>query len=504
MKISTNTFIQPLIIKLINPRDQAIIWRLCRKWLCLLHPYLRFLYFNRSGNLKAAEKVSKKFSSGQLHRYKMVYLVKEMVAVLQNGYKPIKPTPCHRKAFNGRVVFALHSSLPWHLAGYAIRTQNLLKYLKNDGMKIKAVTRPGFPWDIEKFSYQYPDASTETVNDISYMRLQDDKLDLHKSEKTYIGGYAELLARLAQQHNAHIIHAASNYLNGLAGAMAARQIGGTSIYEMRGLWHMSKSIVEPGYQGSDHYQYCEIMELAAAQEAHAVVTLSHALKQYLIRKGICESKIHVLSNSVDTNFFFPVKPDQELVQQLGLNGRIVIGFIGSLTGYEGLDLTIKAVNSLIKKGLPLSLVIVGSGYAEKELKKQAEAESAGKNIHFVGQIPFEQIKKYYSIINIFPFPRKDFQVCRIVPPLKILEAMAMQKAVIVSNLAPLMEIVKKNKTGLVCQVNDKDSLVTCIQTLASNQDLRENIGKNALSWVKENRTWQNLSNKYAKLYHTLQ
>lgn len=496
-------FAQPFVKTLIDPNNQFLPWQIVRQGIGMFFPYLQFIYQYRSGNLKAAYRVSRRFSSKQLHKYRLVHLVKEMITVLDNGKRPLKAPLCKKKGFNGHALFALHSSLPWHRAGYAIRTHHLLIHLKKKGVQIAAITRPGFPWDLERHARESDFSSAESVNGVSYTRIQDSKLDLHISERAYIEGYARHLASLAQQQQSHVIHSASNYLNGLAGAVAARQIGGVSVYEMRGLWHMSRSIAEPGYENSDHYRYCEIMELAAARESHAVVTLSQACKRYLIEKGICDSKIHVFPNAVDTDLFKPIKPCQKLKHQLGITSRVVIGFIGSLTGYEGLEIIVEAVSSLINKGFPLSLVIVGAGYSERKIKRQAAATPATQHIHFVGQVPFEQIKQYYSIVDIFPFPRRNYPVCRLIPPLKILEAMAMEKPVIISNLDPLLEIVQEGKTGLVCRVNDKNSLEASIQTLASNDIFRQTIGQTAAKWVQENRSWQDLSDKYQKLYNNL-
>jgi len=500
MEISIRSFARPFLRQLIDPRNQTPFWRFCRHGIMRLHPHLNFFYLYHSGHLLAAEKVADKWLNRRRHKYNAVRQVKEMVAVLKNGRPKVKPTPLSKRSFNGRILFALHSSLPWHRAGYAIRSQNLLKHLLHQGLQITAVTRPGYPWILEEYAGQTDFATKDEVDGIHYLRLPDDKIVPQDGENAYIKHYANLLTGLTQKHEANVIHSSSNYLNGLAGAMAARKTGAMAVYEMRGLWHLSRSVVEPGYENCDHYRYCEIMELAAAQESHAVVTLSHALKQHLVRQGIDDNKIYVLPNAVDTDLFTPIQPDEHLVQQLGIQNRVVVGFLGSLTGYEGLDILIQAIAALIRKGLPLSLIIVGSGYAEKALKDQAGATSVSEHIHFVGQIPFEQIKPYYSVIDIFPFPRNNFPVCRLVPPLKILEAMAMGKAIIASDLPPLLEMVSNGQTGLICKTDDVTSLAETINILCSSEALRQKLGEAARQWVLDARSWTEIVKKYLRVY----
>ena len=68
---------------------------------------------------------------------------------------------------------------------------------------------------------------------------------------------------------------------------------------------------------------------------------------------------------------------------------------------------------------------------------------------FVGFIPYHQIKRYYSIADIFPFPRQSTPTCRLVPPLKIFEAMAMAKPVIVSCQRCMMGSSRMNESRFV-------------------------------------------------------
>ena len=94
-----------------------------------------------------------------------------------------------------------------------------------------------------------------------------------------------------------MIHAASNYLNGAAAAAAGRASGITTIYEVRGLWHLTRAFSEPGYDRTEHYRYCERREVAACAAVDHVITLSGGLRRWLIERGIPETKISVVGNA---------------------------------------------------------------------------------------------------------------------------------------------------------------------------------------------------------------
>jgi len=465
---------------------------------CLFPQAASLLYF-RKGHVRKALKMLGRSENHRGSRQRFLERLTHMAGVLERGWPATARREDFLRPYNGKVVFTVHNSLPCDSAGYAIRSHQFLQALCGAGVDILAFTRPGYPWDLNVHA-SHPQHSRDVVDGIPYDRIPGNGASIFGDESHYVKTYGCSLAALAHRHNAAIIHAASNYMNGLAAATASRYIGGRSIYEMRGLWHLSRAVREPGYEETDHFHYCRIMELAAADEVDEIIAISSALKDHLLEEGIPSGKIKVISNAVDPDYFQPLSRDRELENRYGLTGRTVIGFIGSLTAYEGLDTLIRAFSLLENKKCEVSLVIVGKGYSEKRLKKLAEASPASRHIHFIGFIPHRDVKRYYSLMDVFPFPRTGVPVCRLVPPLKPLEAMAMAKAVIVSDLPPLTEMVHNGETGLVCTPEDPLSLSASLSKLIVSEDMRRRLGKNARAWVKRERSWGNTARRYLDVY----
>jgi glycosyltransferase involved in cell wall biosynthesis len=193
--------------------------------------------------------------------------------------------------------------------------------------------------------------------------------------------------------------------------------------------------------------------------------------------------------------------DKTLCEKYNLQGKTVVGFLGSLTKYEGIKELVIAVNELTKERYnDLVLMIVGDGKEKEALEALVES----KNIIFTGRVPFEEVDKYYSLFDICPFPRNDYEVCRYVPPLKVLEAMAMQKAIIVSDVAPLLEMVENEKTALVCKSNSIEDLKMKILELYREKQKRIILGSNAKEWVKKERNWLEVSKQYKEIYNEFQ
>jgi glycosyltransferase involved in cell wall biosynthesis len=400
---------------------------------------------------------------------------------------------------NINVLFAVHNSLPYDHAGYAVRTHMTARQIKANAMPIAVATRPGYPWDLQKHRDRQERPVCDVVDGISYYRLFDpNKRFKRGADRDYIDVYASELERVAQQQHATIIHAHSNYLNAHAAIEAANRLGIPSVYEVRGFWHKTRLTLDPDYRNGGMFTYESTMEKAAMEAADAVVTISDAMRSLMISWGIPEEKIVLAPNTVDTSYFQPIKPDKELMQMYDLEGKTVVGFLGSITGYEGIAELIKAVETLRKEGLEIVLLIVGEGKAKQELQKS----TTSSGVIFTGRVPFEEVRKYYSVFDICPFPRNDAEVCRYVPPLKVLEAMAMEKPVIVSNVPPLLEIIQDNHTGLVCKADDIKSLANAIKTLCDDTSFAQNLAYNAREWVCKHRDIKDLGKVYHEIYQT--
>ena len=403
------------------------------------------------------------------------------------------------ESFNTNVLMALHNSAPYDFAGYWHRTDNILNCLDHENVNITCATRPGYPWDLRKHKH-LPLASVDTVSGVAFHRLSSELAPYKQgSDFRYIHEYAAQLAKLAKTTVATVIHGHSNHLNGLAAIEGARIAGIESVYEARGFWHLTRLSKEPEFQETEAFIYEESMEKLALKEADKVVTLSLAMKQLIVSWGIDKNKVHVIPNAVNTKTFKPKECDVTFRRQWPVDG-FIIGFIGSITPYEGLLDLIQAVKLLRKSDLKVSIVIAGSGSFENELK---EVSKGLDYIYLAGRISHNDVQNWYSCFDCCVYPRKNDVVCRYVPPMKVLEAMAMEKPVIVSNLDPLIEMVEHEKTGLVCKPDCPESIASNIRLLMEDSDLYERLAKAGRIWVHKHRTWEENGKRYMQMYSSI-
>ena len=393
--------------------------------------------------------------------------------------------------FNGKVLFACHSSGKFHPNGYAIRTNEIAGALSNLNVSVTAITRPGYPWDLPGFEHEKIILKSE-FRGLYFEHLHDPLNMINRSYRQYIMAYAKHLEGMARSVNASVIHAHSNYLNGLAAQQACVRNGWRSIYEIRGLWHLTRASKESGYLNSEHFQFCEHMEVSAALTCDRVVTLNKSMRNWLVDKGVPSQKITIIPNGTEkrkTPIISKEKP-----------GELVIGYAGALTEYEGVDNTIKAIALLYKKDLRVKFLIAGHGDQQETLKTLSKKLGISSELSFLGHLSGKNLERFYDSVDIVVLARKNLPVSRLVPPLKLMEAFAHGKAVIVTNLPPLTEILHQENCGIVVDSGSPRSLSEAIAFLINSPNERIKMSQKALKVANDRFLWSNLVQKYVDVY----
>jgi glycosyltransferase involved in cell wall biosynthesis len=324
------------------------------------------------------------------------------------------------------------------------------------------------------------------------------------SEVEYMRAAIAHYERIICKEEPEIVQAASNYVTALPALIAARRLGMPFVYEIRGFWEITRSSQNDKFENTPKYRFMQLFEGLTARNADHVITITTAMKEELIKYGVAEERIAIAYNSVDPDRFAPRSPDRELAATLGIpEGVPVIGYVGSFVDYEGLDDLITACAGLKADGWDFRLLLVGDGAVFENLKRQVEDSGLQDKTLMTGRVPFERVGDYYSLIDVAPFPRKPWQVCDLVSPLKPYEAMALEKAVVVSGTRALKEIVTHEKNGLVFAKGDVADLQSKLKMLLTDPALRTALGKEARAWISRERSWNVAGRVCCKVYERL-
>ena len=446
-------------------------------------------------------------------RYEQEKKFEPAARIISSGLKIKMPKPSKLHHTNNSVIYHASQSMPHTTSGYAIRTHGLLSSLEKQNVNIRAILRYGYPLDRSDFDKNSVEL-TEEIDNVKYHfthseRKQKTLINYQEiynfnSIEKYLNRSISSLIDYSVRFNPKVIHSASNFVVGMAGAKAAKVLGIKSIYEIRGFWHLTHSTKRIGYEKSDHYTLSERLEIETAKMSDHVFTITSALRDILIEEGVHEDRISVLPNAVDPGKFTIEKKDKNLEKQLNFKDKVVIGYIGSFVKYEGLDILLEACSLLHNKiGDMFRLLLVGDGDTMTTLRDATRLLQLEDIVTFTGRVNHSEVNKYYSLIDIAPLPRKGLRVCELVSPLKPFEAMASGKVLVVSSVKALAEIVEDGETGLVFEKDNPKDLANKLESVILDKSRRDTIGKNARKWVVENHSWDLVSKKVIQVYEKL-
>jgi glycosyltransferase involved in cell wall biosynthesis len=211
--------------------------------------------------------------------------------------------------------------------------------------------------------------------------------------------------------------------------------------------------------------------------------------------------VAVVPNAVEhERFALPTARDTHLAEQHGLQAGHTLGFIGSFYDYEGLDLAIRAMPALLAEEPQTRLLLVGGGQQEQALRELAASLGLHEQVVFTGKVPFAEVERYYSVIDLLVYPRKSLRLTETVTPLKPLEAMAQRRIFIASNVGGHRELIRDGETGVLFKADDVLALVQAAQQLLAQPDLQERLKVNGERFVREERNWRNSVAVYQDVY----
>lgn len=339
---------------------------------------------------------------------------------------------CQHGCFNNAVLFVFHSCGYFHPSGYASRSISLLTSLGNSGVRTSSLVRLGYPWDISRVKVSLDISKVEYSGHVFHLR-EDRRYNLGAPESEYIVKYAGWIAERARATDASILHASSNYLNGLAAARAGEQCGIRTVYELRGLWHITRAFYDPFYAGSEHYRYVEKRELEACLSVDRVVTLSLAMKDWLVARGVPEGKVSVVGNAThEPEIVGEAEARKKVRAQYGIpEGDLVIGYLGSLVTYEGLDLLLTGLQQVPELERPF-ILFIGGGKAEANLRSLAVRLGVADRVVFGGRVSADQVSSHYMAMDLVALPRKDHALTRLVPAIKPYEVVGHGRRLLIS------------------------------------------------------------------------
>lgn len=395
------------------------------------------------------------------------------------------------------ILHVLDQSLP-NVSGYSIRSQSIIKNQVELGLKPIALTS----------ERQGSNSKVETFDNVIYFRTPQKNFN-KISKVPFVREYKEIkhlaaqIIRILNENEIDIIHAHSPCIWGIAAKIAARKTNTPIIYEIRAFWEDAAVNAKKYRKYSFKYKFVKILETFLLFHVDHITVISHGIKNELIKRYVRVNKITVVPNGVDLNKFRLTPKNRLLINTYNLNNKFIVGYIGSFFNYEGLEILIKAIKKLKLMKRDIVLLLVGTGEDEVLLKNMVRILELDSEVVFTGKVFPQNVLEYYSIMDILVYPRRSERITELVTPLKPLEAMAMQKCVILSNIGGHKELVTNDDCVVFFENANIDDLVDKIMVLIDQPLKVKSIGTLAYNYVNKNKMWSTIVEAYLPIYKKL-
>ena len=221
-------------------------------------------------------------------------------------------------------------------------------------------------------------------------------------------------------------------------------------------------------------RYEDILTYKIKKKVTGFYGVSNACSDWLVNFGIKASGTWY--NSIDSHQEIPKKKNHKTINFL---------YAGRLIKQKGVENILNSFSKLSKKYNNIMLYIAGDG---PELEKYRNKFKT-KNIIFLGKLSYEELKKYYSLTDIFLYPPLWPEGL----PTSILEAGLMKCSVIGTNQGGINEIIIDKKNGLLIDTSIS-SLESAMEELIVNKELREKISKQLYLDVNKKFSWESTAN----------
>jgi len=262
------------------------------------------------------------------------------------------------------------------------------------------------------------------------------------------------------------------------------------ILNIADLW--PDTLVEMGLlQAGTTLRWLYRLERWAYRKAAFVNTVTDGLRDSLLHaKGIPPERLLFLPNGVDTERHRPQEPDAAFKRALGLSGKYVLLYSGTLGRAHALE-NVLAAAALLNNQPDLHILFLGDGserLALEEMKRRLQLD----NVTFHDPVPIEKLAPFQAIADCGLVSLRNLPIFEGARPSKMFPLLAAGKPLLFCGHGEGANLVRAAKAGIVVPSGDPEALAKAISELLRNRPLLEELGANGRRFVEQHYEWRRL------------
>lgn len=219
--------------------------------------------------------------------------------------------------------------------------------------------------------------------------------------------------------------------------------------------------------------------------ADRVLPVTGVLAEHVVRAGVPQSRILVVPNGIDKHKFASALTREAARAKLGLEGKLVLGFVGFMREWHGLE---GLIDILADHGEPhWHLLLVGDGPVRESLLEHAARRGVADRVTITGIVERDRVVSYIRAFDVALQP----DVVAYASPLKLIEYLAAGLAIVAPDTPNIRELLEHERNGLLFARGDRDSLMRAVLTVSRDAALRERLGAAAGATIeRRGLTWE--------------
>lgn len=304
------------------------------------------------------------------------------------------------------------------------------------------------------------------------------------------------ILKIAKMQSVNVIHAVNDHSTNVASAsLVSETIQTPFIYTIQGPG------TRTGHPLVDSLvaMYDLTFERWISSIARKVILLSKSLISTAEKLRVDKSKISVVPSGIDTAHFDPERREvrmkrEQLLNEFGVDDKVVVGFAGRLDPLKGLTYLLSAVKAIQEEHSNIVLLVVGDGAQRGDL--EIMAKSLKVRTIFAGWQ--HDLRPYYSLMDVFVLPSLYEGLSNV-----ILEAMAMRIPVVATSVGGNPDVVSNGKNGFLVPPRDVSRLAAALARLVEDRQMRIKMGMLNRMKVRKDFQWDTAVEKVEKVYREL-
>ncbi len=231
------------------------------------------------------------------------------------------------------------------------------------------------------------------------------------------------------------------------------------------------------------------------RHSQAVTVASRTLETQMWGLGVSPDRVFYVPNCPSPEFAAwraRVQDDDRARVRgvLGIGDAPMAIYVGHITRGDDLDLAIEAFAVLRQTLESARLVMVGTGDGLQDLRTLVEERDLGGTVLFAGWVDHSEVPSYLAAADAAIYPYRDSLVHRAKCSIKILEYMAMGKAIVTHRVGQNTEYLESGRSGILAEPGSVSEFAAGLYKVLTDRVLAEKLGTEAKSRIEHSFSWQ--------------